>query len=114
MANNQSDKTEISTVKVKKPKKVTLKKAKSIKRGALKLTWKRDKKVTGYQAVVATDKKFKKNKKSAFITKNKTVTKIFTKLKRKKAYFAKVRAYKKAGKTKVYGAYSKVKKVKVR
>ncbi|MCI9595957.1 MAG: Ig-like domain-containing protein [Firmicutes bacterium] len=114
MANNQSDKTEISTAKVKKPKKVTLKKAKSIKRGALKLTWKRDKKVTGYQAVVATDKKFKKNKKSAFITKNKTVTKTFTKLKRKKAYFAKVRAYKKVGKTKVYGAYSKVKKVKVR
>ncbi len=103
-----------TTAKITKPKKVTLSKVKSTKRGTLKLTWKRDKKATGYQAVVATDKKFKKNKKSAFITKNKTVTKTFTKLKRKKTYFAKVRAYKKIGKTKVYGAYSKVKKAKVK
>ncbi len=97
-----------------KPKKVTLSKVKSAKRGTLKLTWKRDKKATGYQAIVATDKKFKKSKKSAFIPKNKTVTKTFTKLKQKKTYFAKVRAYKKIGKTKVYGAYSKVKKGKVK
>lgn len=107
-------KSKPTTAKNTKPKKVTLSKVKSTKRGALKLTWKRDKKVIGYQAVVATDKKFKKNKKTALITKNKTVTKTFTKLKRKKTYFAKVRAYKKSGKTKVYGAYSKVKKAKVK
>jgi hypothetical protein len=103
-----------TTSKVKKPKKVTLKKAASTKKGTLKLTWKRDKKVTGYQAMVATDKKFKKNKKTATIKKNKTVTKTFTKLKRKKTYYAKVRAYKKVGKKNVYGAYSKVKKAKVK
>lgn len=103
-----------SDSKVKGPKKVTLKKAVSPKKGTLKLTWKKDKKTTGYQAMVATDKKFKKNKKTATIKKNKTVTKTFTKLKRKKTYFAKVRAYKQVGKTKVYGAYSKVKKTKVK
>lgn len=112
--NAAGNKAKASASKVKKLKKVVLKKAKSTKRGALKLTWKRDKKVTGYQAIVATDKKFKKNKKTAWIKKNKTVSKTFTKLKRGKTYFAKVRAYKKIGKKKVYGAYSKVKKAKIR
>lgn len=114
----QSDKKDTkstaSAAKPQKPKTVTVKKISSPKKGALKLTWKRDVKATGYQAMIATDKKFKKNKKTAVIKKNKTVTKTFTKLKRGKTYFAKVRAYKQAGKTKVYGAYSKVKKVKVR
>ena len=36
------------------------------------------------------------------------------KLKVRKTYYVKVRAYKKVGKTKIYGDYSKVKKVKVR
>ncbi len=109
----ESDKEQVKS-NASKPKKVVLKKAKSIKRGTLKLTWKRDTKATGYQAVVATDKKFKKNKKTATIKKNKTVTKTFTKLKRGKTYFTKVRAYKKVGKKNVYGAYSKVKKAKVK
>lgn len=96
------------------PKKAALAKIKSTKAKTLKLTWKRDKKATGYQAAVATDKKFKKNKKTAFIKKNKTVSKTFTKLKRQKTYYAKVRAYKQVGKTKVYGSYSKTKKAKVK
>lgn len=97
-----------------KPKKATLKKASSPKKGTLKLTWKRDKTVTGYQAMIAKDKKFKKGKKTALIKKNKTVTKTFKKLKRKKTYYAKVRAYKQVGNKKVYGAYSKVKKARVK
>lgn len=104
----------ITAIKNNKPKTATLKKVSSTKKGTLKLTWKRDVKATGYQAMVATDKKFKKNKKTAAIRKNKTVTKTFTKLKRGKTYFAKVRAYKKAGKKNIYGAYSKVKKAKVK
>lgn len=87
-----------------------------VKASKKKLTvkWKRNKKASGYQVMIATDRKFKKNKKTATIKKNKTVTKTFTKLKRKKTYFAKVRVYKQVGKTKVYGAYSKVKKAKVK
>lgn len=99
---------------VTKPKKATIKKVTSPKKKTLKVTWKRDSKATGYQAVIATDKKFKKNKKTATISKNKTTTKTFTKLKSKKVYYAKVKAYKKSGNKKVYGAYSKVKKVKVK
>lgn len=113
---NQSvaGKTDAVAAKAKKPKTVTLKKVSSTKKGTLKLTWKKDTKATGYQAIVATDKKFKKNKKTATLKKNKTVSKIFTKLKRQKTYFAKVRAYKQVGKTKVYGAYSKVKNGRVK
>ncbi len=111
---NKKETKQTSVSKTSKPKKATLKKVSSAKKGTLKLTWKRDKKANGYQAVVATDKKFKKNKKTVNIKKNKTVTKTFKKLKRKKTYYAKVRAYKKVGTKKVYGAYSKVKKARVK
>lgn len=107
-------KSTAATAKSQKPKTATVKRISSPKKGALKLTWKKDAKASGYQAMIATDKNFKKNKKTAVIKKNKTVTKTFTKLKRGKTYFAKVRGYKQIGKTKVYGAYSKVKKVKIR
>ena len=97
-----------------KPKKATLKKAKSTKKRTLKVMWKRDTKATGYQVVIAQNKKFKKGKKNITISKNKTVKRTIKKLKARKTYYVKVRAYKKVGKTKIYGAYSKVKKVKVR
>uniref|UniRef100_UPI0039F4CC33 leucine-rich repeat domain-containing protein n=1 Tax=Zhenpiania hominis TaxID=2763644 RepID=UPI0039F4CC33 len=97
-----------------KPKKVTLKKAKSTKKRTLKVMWKRDTKATGYQVVIAQNKKFRKAKKTALIKKNKTTSRTFKKLKSRKNYYYKVRAYKQVGKTKIYGSYSKVKKVKVR
>lgn len=111
------DKAKTVTVPVQvvdAPKRVVLTKTKSTKTKTLKLTWKRDKKATGYQVMIATDKKFKKNKKIATIKKNTTVSKTFTKLKRKKVYYAKARAYKQVGKTKIYGAYSKIKKARVK
>ena len=97
-----------------KPKKAVLKKAKSTKKRTLKVMWKRDTKATGYQVVIAQNKNFKKGKKTALIKKNKTTSKTFKKLKSRKNYYYKVRAYKQAGKTKIYGAYSKAKRIKVR
>ena len=97
-----------------KPKKTTLKKAKSTKKRTLKVMWKRDTKATGYQVVIAQNKKFKKGKKTALIKKNKTTSRTFKKLKSSKNYYYKVRAYKQVGKTKIYGAYSKTKRIKVR
>ena len=96
-----------------KPKKATLKKAKSTKKRTLKVMWKRDTKATGYQIVIAQNKKFKKGKKTALIKKNKTTSRTFKKLKSRKNYYYKVRAYKQVGKTKIYGAYSKIKRIKV-
>ncbi len=96
-----------------KPKKVA---GLKVKKGKKRMTvsWKRDKKVTGYQITYAQNKKFKKGKKTITISKNKTIKRTVKKLKARKTYYVKVRAYKKVGKTKIYGAYSGTKKVKVR
>lgn len=95
------------------PKKAVLRSVKAGKR-TLKVRWKRDKKASGYQVLIATNKKFTKGKKRAAISKNRITSKTFKKLKRKKVYYAKVRAYKKVGNTKLYGSYSKVKRARVK
>ena len=100
------------TITVKPKKTAGLK----VKKGKKKMTvsWKRDTKATGYQLTYAQDKKFKKGKKNITISKNKTTKRTVKKLKAKKTYYVKVRAYKKVGSSKLYGAYSGVKKVKVK
>ncbi|MCB6992085.1 S8 family serine peptidase [bacterium 210820-DFI.6.37] len=95
------------------PKKATISKLTAGTR-SLKVTWKRDKTVTGYQVVIAKNKTFKKGRKSVTIKSNKTTSKVFKKLSRKKVYYVKARAYKTSGGTKLYGAYSKVKKIRVK
>ena len=68
--------------------------------------------VKGYEITYATNSKFTKGKK--VITTTKT-SKTFTKLKKGKTYYVRVRAYKvdSTGK-KVYGKYSSVKKIKIK
>lgn len=95
-----------------KPKKVANVKAKAGKK-QMTVTWKRNKNAKGYQITYSQKKNFKKAKNVA-ITKNKTTKKVIKKLKADKKYYVKVRAYKKAGNKKVYGAYSKVKTVKIK
>ncbi len=96
--------------KVTKPKKVKGLKLKKSDRRNVKITWKRDKKVTGYQVVmrIGTKGKYKVIKN---ITKNKKTTYIKKKLKKKKKYYIKVRAYKKVNGKKVYGPYCKAKRI---
>ena len=110
--NNYNAATKKITITVKPKQTAGLKVKKGKKR--MTVSWKRDKKATGYQITYAQNKKFKKGKKNITISKNKTVKRTVKKLKARKTYYVKVRAYKKVGKTKLYGAYSKVKKVKVR
>lgn len=76
----------------------------------LKLTIKKAKNIKGYQVQYATDKKFKKKK--ALTTKKTSIT--IKKLSKKKTYYVRVRAYVLNGKKKVYGKWSKVKKVKIK
>ena len=97
-------------------KKVTVKKQTAkVKAGKKKLTvtWKKDKNVSGYQIQVATKKNFK-GAKTYTVKSYKTYKKVIKKLKSKKKYFVKVRAYKTVGKSKVYGAYSAVRSCKVK
>lgn len=95
------------------PKKVAGIKAKAGKK-SMTVSWKKDTKASGYQITYAQKKNFKKGKKNVTISKNKTTKRAIKKLKSKKTYYVKVRAYKKAGSQKLYGAYSAVKKVKVK
>ena len=86
------------------------KKVKKSKTCKVTLSWK---KVTGakcYQLQYALNKKFKK-KKSIQTKKTKYTIK---KLKKNKTYYIRVRAYKMNGRKKVYGKWSKVKKVKIK
>lgn len=115
-ATKPSDATTATKPAVKPVKKVTVKKQTAkVKAGKKKLTvtWKKDKNVSGYQIKIATKKNFK-GAKTYTVKSYKTYKKVIKKLKAKKKYFVKVRAYKTVGKSKVYGAYSAVRSCKVK
>lgn len=85
---------------------------------AITVKWKKVKTIKGYQIQLATDKKFKKNKKTVTISKQKTTKATVKKLKAKKKYYVRIRTYKNVkyqGKTiKVYSSWSKVKTIKTK
>jgi len=95
------------------PKKVKGLKVKKKSKTSLKISWKRDKSVSGYQIAMKAGSKGK-YKIVKTIKKNKTVSFTKKKLKKGKTYYIKVRAYKKVNGKKIYGAYSKAKKIKLK
>ena len=103
-----------ATVKaVAKPKSAKFKKVKAAKK-AIAVEWKKVSGVKGYQVQVATDKKFKKNKKTATVKKQKTTKVTIKKLKAKKKYYVRIRTYKTVKGKKVYSSWSKAKTVKTK
>ena len=98
---------------VAKPKSAKFKKVKAAKK-AVSVEWKKVSGVKGYQVQVATDKKFKKNKKTATVKKQKTTKVTIKKLKAKKKYYVRIRTYKTVNGKKVYSSWSKVKTVKTK
>ena len=103
-----------TTVKaVSKPKSAKIKKVKAAKK-AIAVKWKKVSGVKGYQVQVATDKKFKKNKKTATVKKQKTTKVTIKKLKAKKKYYVRIRTYKTVKGKKIYSSWSKVKSVKTK
>ncbi len=113
-----SNEYEAQDYKVKievKPSKVTLSRVKSNKKKQVSATWKKlssKQGITGYRIAYATNRKFKSYKKMD-VKKNKKSA-VLKKLKSRKKYYVRVCAYKSVGKTKLYGAWSKVKQVKVK
>ncbi len=107
---NPETKGDNTEFKLKKVKGVQVKKKNS---SSVKIRWKREKKASGYQIMMKIGKKgaFKRIK---TIKKNKIVSYTKKKLKKGKVYYFKVRAYKVIEKKKVYGAYSKVKKLRMK
>ena len=113
-ANSQASNAESTTsAQIQKPNKTSVKKSKA-KKGSVELTWSKTKGVKGYEIQVATDKKFKKNKKTVTIKKQKTTKTTVKKLKAKKKYYVRVRTYKIVNGKKVYSSWSKVKSVKTK
>ena len=105
--------TAAEQVSVAKPKSTNPKKVKAAKK-AISVTWKKVGGVKGYQIQIATDKKFKKNKKTVTVKKQKTTKTTVKKLKAKKKYYVRVRTYKIVNGKKVYSSWSKVKSVKTK
>ena len=108
-ANKNGDITNIDRPKVKKVSGV---KAKQEKNRKVRISWKKIKKVKGYQVCYGVNKKFKK----AVVTNAnaKRNCKYTKKLKKGKIYYIKVRAYVVYRGEKVYGSWSKIKKVKIK
>lgn len=96
-----------------RPKKMTVSKLVA-SRKTITVKWKRNTKASGYQIQCATDKRFKKNLKAVKIGKRSKTSYKVKKLLPKKKYYVRIRAYKKVGKTYIYGSWSKAKKVKTK
>ena len=82
-------------------------------KGRVKVSWKRNKSVTGYRIQYSIDKKFKKAVKNVNVNKNKTTTVTLSKLKKGKTYYVRIATYKKVGE-KVYSSWSKTKKIRIK
>lgn len=95
------------------PKKIRLKTVKSPGRKRLSATWGKDKTVTGYRVQFCIRKDFKQGTFQRTYSKSKGGMKIYG-LRSNKTFYFRVCAYKKVGKKKYYGAWSKVKKVKIK
>ena len=98
-----------------KPKKVTITSAKSPSSGKITVKWKKVSQASGYQIQVSKSKTFKK----VYLYDNKKVSaskrsKSYSGLTKEMKYYVRVRAYKKAGNTVKYGAWSKVKAITIK
>lgn len=97
-----------------KPKGTSLK---SLTAGKKKLTvrWKKQKKLTtGYQIQVATNRKFTKNKKTVTVVGAAKTKAVIKKLKKGKTYYVRIRTFRKVSGKKLYSAWSKVKRKKIK
>lgn len=94
----------VARAKLKTVKRINAKKA--------KIKIKKQKGVKGYEILIARNKKFTSGRRTITFAKTQ---KIITRLKKRKVYYIKVRAYKiNAQGQKIYGAYSAIKKIKKR
>lgn len=77
----------------------------------LVISWVSDTTAKGYEVQYAMNKKFTKSLKKKTVKVNYCIVK---KMKRSKTYYVRVRAYKLQGKKKIYGKWTKIKKIKIK
>lgn len=92
-------------------KKTSVKRAVSTKKKQAKITWKKLSGADGYQVQYSANRKFKNAKIRTIANKTSLTLK---KLRSKKKYYVRVRAYKTVNGTKIFGAYSLAKQVSVK
>lgn len=111
-ANDNLDKSNSITEQVTVPAKVKISSIKNNKTKVFTVKWKKVKNAKGYQIQYALNKKFTKGKKTKTTLK---YTFMVKKLKKGKVYYVRVRAYNTDSKrTKVYGKWSSIKKIKIK
>ena len=79
----------------------------------LSVTWKKQKKISGYQIQYSTGKTFAKGTKMINIVKSSDKA-VIKKLKKGKTYYVRMRSYQKSGSKKTYSAWSSYTKVKIK
>lgn len=80
---------------------------------SMKVSWKTESKVNGYEILLATNSNFKNNVQQCSVASGKKSLNI-SGLKSKTIYYVKTRAYKTVNGSKIYGSWSSVKKVTVK
>lgn len=110
---NKDSVTKKVTIKIT-PKTLAAPTLKSSVSKQLKVSWVRDKSVTGYEIIAATDKGFKQNVVKTQIKKNETTAATLKKLSGGKKYYVKIRSYKTTADGTVYGSWSKSKTVEIK
>jgi len=103
----------LAEYKTSVPDQAVISTAKKSGSDAVKVTWKKTSVASGYQVTVATDSSFKKNVEKFTIKKAGSTSRKVEGLKAGRTYYVKVCAYKTVNGKKLYGAYSKAKKVKL-
>lgn len=96
------------------PKKTKIKKVTSPATKKVKVKWGKVSNSSGYQIVLATNKTFTKNKKVVLVNKKTILSKTITKLKAKKTYYVRLRAYKTVNGKKIFAPYTKISKIKTK
>jgi len=79
----------------------------------LSVTWKKQKKISGYQIQYSTGKTFAKGTKTTNTAKSSGKA-VIKKLKKGKIYYVRIRSYQKSGSKKTYSAWSSYTKVKIK
>ncbi len=88
-----------------KPKKAALTSVKRVSKTQIRVKWKKDTTVSGYQIEYATGSNFSNSRKALISSKN-TTSKTLKSLKSNKKYYFRVRSYKTVKGKKIYGAWS--------
>lgn len=112
-AGNSNYNTVTKAITITVPSKTALSKVTSPSVGKMKVTWKKNTKVTGYQIQYSLNSNFA-SPKTTTITKNSTVSKTIGSLKKGKKYYVRIRSYKTVSGKKYYSAWSSKKTVTIK